>query len=418
MLLKVLATAGLVAVFAISAASAQSLAGPAETPPSSFKGSQYVDSRGCVFLRAGIGGRTNWVPRINRGRKPLCNQPNAKEVKQALAAEPAAPAPRAAKTSSAAVGKPMDTIANLPRSRVKPAAQAPVAAQTVAAVKPQPAPKNTAPIARRQSGCPATAPYGARVALTDGRRSLICSANQNFDVRAAAKRIQVARNAPEVAPTTPVAPALVAAPKPPVAVRAAKAGTGYRCPASAPVARRYQIRGGGSTVLCVASGGGLETATPPLALGDVAEFRVPKGYRKAWKDGRLNPQRGKGTARGQAQQDQVWTHDLPAQLVTNAQAAKTVKRKVYATSASNSKSQPAPTAGRYFVQVGTFGEPANASKTAARLQKLGLPVAKSRITSKGRKLQIVLAGPFGDTSAANAALSKARRSGFGDAFIR
>lgn len=415
MLLKVLATAGLVVLSAISGASAQSLAGPAETPPSSFKGTQYVDSRGCVFLRAGIGGRTNWVPRINRGRKPLCNQPNAKEVKQALAAEPPAPAPapRAAKTSSAAVGKPMATIASLPRRKVTPAAQPPVAAKTVAAAIPQPAPKDTAPSARRQNGCPAATPYGARVALSDGRRSLICSANPNFDVRAAAKRIQVARNAQEIAPTAPVAP-----PQPAVAVRAAKAGSGYRCPASAPVARRYQIYGGGSTVLCVASGGGLETATPPLALGDVAEFRVPEGYTKAWKDGRLNPKRGKGTARGQAQQDQVWTRDIPAQLVTNAKAVKTVKRKVYATSASNTKSQAAPTAGRYFVQVGTFGEPANASKTAARLQKLGLPVAKSRITSKGRKLQIVLAGPFGDSSAASAALSKARRSGFGDAFIR
>jgi cell division protein FtsN len=70
------------------------------------------------------------------------------------------------------------------------------------------------------------------------------------------------------------------------------------------------------------------------------------------------------------------------------------------------------------VQVGTFGEPANAARTASRLQGLGLPVAKSRITSKGRAMQIVLAGPFGDKGAASAALSKARRSGFGDAFIR
>ena len=177
--------------------------------------------------------------------------------------------------------------------------------------------------------------------------------------------------------------------------------------------------------MCTAVGGGIETATPPLALGNkyaVATDSVagPKGYKKAWKDDRLNPNRGKGTARGQAQQDQVWTRDVPAQLVADQPVTrKAVKKKVYVTSTSNAPRAPKPSAaGRYFVQVGTFGEPANAARTAARLQGMGLPVAKSRITSKGRALQIVLAGPFGDKGAASAALSKARRSGFGDAFIR
>lgn len=416
MFLKVLAVAGLVAAVATSAVLAQSLAGPAETPPSSFKGAQYVDSRGCVFLRAGIGGRTNWVPRVNRGREPLCNQPNAREVKQALTV---APAPLAPKKSNVAVGMPMETIASLPRNKVRSTQQKSVAAEVVVAAKPQSASQNAAPTARRQSGCPASAPYGARVSLSHGHRSLICSANRNFDVRAAAKRILMARNTPKVAPSAPIASVAIAAtPKSPVTALAANAGTGYKCPTSAPVARRYWIQGGGSTVMCISAGGGLETATPPLALGHLAEMVVPKGYRKAWKDGRLNPNRGKGTARGQSQQDQVWTRDLPARLVAEEQAGETVKRKVYSTSTSNTPPKVVPTRGRYFVQVGTFGEPANASKTAARLQELGLPVAKSRITSKGRKLQIVLTGPFGDTGAANAALSKAHRSGFGDAFIR
>ncbi|MGO4907293.1 SPOR domain-containing protein [Pseudorhodobacter sp. W20_MBD10_FR17] len=428
MLFKVLAVASWAALSVVSSAQAQSLAGPAENPPASFKGSQYVDSRGCVFLRAGIGGRVNWVPRISRDRKALCGQSPAAAAREVAAVQAPIPAPapvvaRVAaqpltpKRTSGNVGKPMETIASKQYS-VKP----------VVPVTPAAAPKvqqRAASAVQRHSRCPAASPYGAPVTLADGRRTLLCSSNPSFDVRAAASRVQAGRDAPQPQEQPSYQPSTKQAavgsgsgytPKKSYLPEENYSGNGYKCPASAPVARRFAAVGGGSIVRCTALNAAGYTSSA-VSMTD-AEMTVPDGYRKAWQDDRLNPNRGIGTAAGQAQQDQIWTRDVPAEAVTT-----TIRRKVYATSSSNAarpdqNDKTKRATGSYFVQVGTFGDATNAAQTVSRLQGLGWPVAQSRITSKGRQLQIVMAGPFGDTGAAKAALSTARRSGFGDAFIR
>ena len=74
---RVIALAVIVASTCVAMAQAQSLrnAGqPAEFPPSSYKSTQYVDSRGCVYVRAGISGNVSWIPRVTRARKQICGQ--------------------------------------------------------------------------------------------------------------------------------------------------------------------------------------------------------------------------------------------------------------------------------------------------------------------------------------------------------
>ena len=69
----ILGAAALGLIFSGQAAQAQSSGVPAEFPPTSFSGNQYVDSNGCAFIRAGVGGIVTWVPRVDRRRNQLCS---------------------------------------------------------------------------------------------------------------------------------------------------------------------------------------------------------------------------------------------------------------------------------------------------------------------------------------------------------
>lgn len=69
---------------------AQALDGPREQPPASFDGQQFVDSRGCVFLRAARDGKPFWVQRLTGDRQPMCGyQPTV--IEQAVTQETPTP---------------------------------------------------------------------------------------------------------------------------------------------------------------------------------------------------------------------------------------------------------------------------------------------------------------------------------------
>ena len=416
---RVLSAAALAAVLGLPLAQAQTIAdvgGPANLPPAGFKGQQFVDSRGCVFLKAGYGGRTDWVPRVSKDRKVVCGYPPtfgaqpqiemadeapaqpAKPVAVATAAPapaPARPAPVAAAPASTAArpasGAPMPTVA----SAMMPAAAAgTVAAEPAPYVAVAPASyqvATSAAIPPGKIGCFRSAPVAEVVQLRNGGTAVVCT-------------------------------------------RGDGTASGWRAPiypAGAPVGASQS-----DGVLRVA-GSPAPTARPaPVAVAEAApapSYTVPKGYKLAWDDDRLNPQRGVGTAQGWAQQDQVWTRTVPARLVNEAPTVAGANAPVYRNAAPAARvtvsSKNAPTAPaapaattaaaqRLWVQVGSFGVPENAQGAANRLAGLGLPVGKAKVTSGGKALQVVLAGPFASVADANAALRMARQAGFGDAFLR
>lgn len=47
---------------------------PANLPPESYEGLQFVDNKGCVYVRSGYAGKVTWSPRVDQRRRPLCSK--------------------------------------------------------------------------------------------------------------------------------------------------------------------------------------------------------------------------------------------------------------------------------------------------------------------------------------------------------
>ncbi|WP_461472164.1 SPOR domain-containing protein [Pararhodobacter sp.] len=367
MVARLLSTAAVVAVLTATAASAQTRRAPAEIPPASYTASQYVDSRGCVFIRAGFNGTTTWVPRYGDDRRPMCGyapslQDGAAAVAQAApqvtvrtAMAPAPVAPAAAAAPAA------------PRRSMAPALSA-GATRIPFSVPPEPS-RPTARV-RAQGQAPARV-YQAQAGALDTRWSF-------YD-----------RTGPS--PCTHYSPhsQMYAVPSPAAPDQPLRCGPQAQHPADA--LREQSPRGGVWEPW--------DGANPyPDPNNNV--YMLPPPYAPRWPQPYLqgaSGQRFDGAAAPRATVSTMGT----TQPVDQPRA-----------------SQRGQMSNGQYVQVGTFGVSANARSTIARLQASGLPVATGQVSRGNQQLQVVLAGPFTSPDELNAALGLARSLGFGDAFVR
>ncbi|WP_407495420.1 SPOR domain-containing protein [Pseudooceanicola sp. MF1-13] len=443
-------------------------AGPAEYPPATFKGSQYVDSKGCVFVRAGVDGATQWVPRMARNRTAVCG---FKPTQVAGATSGPAPVdrsgvtvitaavPEAGGSTAATVRTPTVRTATTTRVAPRPTPSVRAAAPTAAPVVIRPAqpvvtgpsvrtvraapPVYSAPAApvveaRPRIVAPSVAPQvAAPTARACGNLSATGQQYMGFGGAAGVRCGPQADYAPYAPGAAQPAPRFAGAPgyaTPDYRGTTAVPNYDARVP-QAPVAagpRVFEVpRTNVQRVVRARTTTQAQIAPTARVLPRPAYeervlsqgVQVPQGYRPIWEDDRLNPRRGEQTLQGMAQSNQVWTQTtprrlVPVQIAPQAAAPQGYRVPNYDTprttvSSRNVAPQRVASAGSY-IQVGSYRTPANAQSVAQRLSANGLPV---RMRNSGTA-QMVMIGPFGNDRDLGNALNIARRAGFHDAFPR
>jgi hypothetical protein len=174
-------------------------------------------------------------------------------------------------------------------------------------------------------------------------------------------------------------------------------------------------------------------------------IQIPDGYQRVWMDGRLNPQRAHQTYAGMAQMDLTWTKTVPRYLIERgtgrevtaqypgliypytSYAEQNRAQSVVSSKGSVPVAAPAPvavkpqqasSASHSYVQAGVFQSRDQAQQAAQRLASTGLTTRLGTLHSKGSTYSVVLSGPYSSQASLNAALTKTRSAGFGNAVLR
>lgn len=259
-----LGLATVVALLGSAAVASGTLISPAEMPSASFKGSQYVDSRGCVFIRAGVGKRSTWVPRVSRNRKPICNS----AVRIAPAPEPEVGA----------------WTQRTPKRRV--------ASKQVAI-------RNTVPVSAAPTYSASASVENRRVVMrSDGVQTYYtqspCAQSRSGSART---MVSTYRNAVECGRAIM-----------PGRVVGRSARMVRRSGLSTAQAAELNRFAPASTVI-------IPEHLNKTSAERGTDLGMPAGYKPIWGDDRLNPDRGIGTLGGMSKTDLIWTRTVPRRLV-------------------------------------------------------------------------------------------------------
>ncbi len=200
--------------------------------------------------------------------------------------------------------------------------------------------------------------------------------------------------------------------------------------------------------------------TVPVAQVTRTQPVLPEGYVSLLSTDQQQARRGVGTPQGQAAMDLIWTQTMPRRLIDTTTGrdmtaalpqikypyTTVVSTRTYIPQAAPVKRRPVedeasplnmkkiedvsaltggpvphsveltPPSHRY-VQVATFGVPANARRTVAKFGAGGFPTYTRPLTRGGKSYEIVLLGPFPSDAQLKDALTQVRRAGFSDAFF-
>ena len=264
----------LAGVWAISAVGQAMISGPAETPPLTYQGREYVDSKGCMFIRAGVDGNVVWVPRVDSNRELVCGF---------------TPTFSPTELAAANAGGPMISTQG-----------------------------NASAIAISDTMAVSSAGYATGPGLVNDIFVPSGGGMASAGTTPAAPSVGGSRVVNDI-----FVPSGGAAPVTYVSEGSTYTAGGSRAPA---------LSGGGRVVNDVHSGGGSVVGDiyvggsagvtygggSPLAIGIPNRSTAPFGYRQAWDDGRLNPNRGPRSSTGDQSMYSVWTSDVPMQLASDA----------------------------------------------------------------------------------------------------
>ncbi len=462
-LTRLVTAALLAAAFGVTGLPAQAQnVQPAEFPPASFKGKQYVDSKGCVFIRAGIDGNVSWIPRMTRSRQAVCGfTPSlGSQTASAPAARPAPaekPVEITVNTAAAAPAAAAPAPAPQPAPRVVRRQTAPQVVRQTAPRSAAPAPKPVVVAAPRPAPAPAPAPVAAAPAPRVAAAASTCrgasALSQRYLRGDARAPVRCGPQAHRIVPPTSVA-AQQAAP-----VRRAQ---GPRV-----------IRPGTAAAPAASVSGGTRVVPRHVAINRIntTNVAVPQGYKRVWEDGRLNPKRAEQTLAGRGQMLLMWTNTVPRRLINQSNGrdvtasvplvypyldvatqsrelgevrivqrnGQTVKRVIRNPGAAqvtySSRSAPKPQAApakpaarvqpkvsasgpARYVQIGLFSTKAKAQRAAQHLSGMGMAARMGTVRKGGKSYTVVQAGPFRGNAATDRAVRRLQRVGYTGAVAR